>query len=144
MERPCAGVLVNSLSFSLSIRHARKEINMEASQLPAPAVQSPDVQVTPSQSSLPSWVLSHHGTGKSLSFALFKFLAHRIMSKWDLLIYTTKFGGVEPAIVLRVPQTKTNMIRKHGEKHVLFDSVRIEMCLNEFILTYRENKNCDS
>ena len=60
------------------------------------------------------------------------------------MIYTTKFGGVEPAIVLRVPQTKTNMIRKHCEKHVLKDSVRIEMCLNEFILTYRENKNCDS
>ena len=64
-ERPCLGVLVNSPSFSLSIRHARKESNMEASQLPAPAVQPPDVQVTPSQSSLPSWVLSHHRTGKS-------------------------------------------------------------------------------
>ena len=57
----------------------------------------PASQVSPAESSV---IMEQ---GRVLYFALFKFLAHRIVSKWELLIYTTKFRGFEPTIVLRVP-----------------------------------------
>lgn len=57
----------------------------------------PASQVSPAESSV---IME---PGRVLYFALFKCLAHRIVTKWELLIYTTKFRGFEPAIVLRVP-----------------------------------------